>query len=265
MKLLDVSTKPFQNGIKSRTNHSITKIMTEHAIVKRGLIEILRKKGYTSCKSLTQRDYDHVSVEIQEGTGVSISSITIKRLLHGQFSRVPQIATLDAISKYLGFKGWQEFKLERQRQQEWLNEQPSIIAVELKPIATNRSNFLLISGVLALASGLAMLLVPSLIIRSMGISYASSEAALRGTSGLIIGFGLINFFARNFTEEHILKTIFISNIVAHLTAIVSNTWNIIDSSSATITILLVWTIHLFIVAGSVLYLFMPKGKQMDRR
>ncbi len=84
--------------------------MTEQEIVKKNLVEIFNKNGYADLNDLTQRDFDNISHAIEEKTGTLISGSTIKRLLHGRFSRLPQIATLDAISNYLGCKSWQEYK-----------------------------------------------------------------------------------------------------------------------------------------------------------
>ncbi|MBS1663654.1 MAG: hypothetical protein JST68_21605 [Bacteroidetes bacterium] len=46
---------------------------------------------------------------IESNTGVIISLSTIKRLLNGQFARIPQIATLNAIALSSGYKDWRDF------------------------------------------------------------------------------------------------------------------------------------------------------------
>jgi hypothetical protein len=84
--------------------------MTEHEIVKVSLAEIFNKNGYLELTQLTQRDFDHISEKIEVSTGILISGSTIKRLLNGKFSRLPQVATLNAVSKYLGYQNWQEYK-----------------------------------------------------------------------------------------------------------------------------------------------------------
>jgi hypothetical protein len=86
--------------------------MTEQEIVKNSLVEICNKLGYQT-ESMTQRNYEHLSQEIEDKTGILISISTIKRLLNGDFARLPQTATLNAISSYLGFKNWQEYKMNR--------------------------------------------------------------------------------------------------------------------------------------------------------
>ena len=48
---------------------------------------------------MTQRDYEHISAEIEKKSGIVISGITIKRLSNGAFSRSPQIATLNAFGQ----------------------------------------------------------------------------------------------------------------------------------------------------------------------
>src|SRR6201999_2181946 len=52
-----------------------------------------------------------LSDAIETKTGVLISVSTIKRLLQGQFARLPQIATLDALARFLDHASRQAFKL----------------------------------------------------------------------------------------------------------------------------------------------------------
>ena len=83
----------------------------EHDLVRECLTEIFRLNGYDDVSKLTQRDYEHISNAIETKTTILISVSTLKRLLHGEFTRIPQTATLNAISTYLGYKSWQDFKL----------------------------------------------------------------------------------------------------------------------------------------------------------
>jgi hypothetical protein len=84
--------------------------MTEQEIVKKSLVDICDKLGYVPM-TMTQRNYEHLSQEIEDKTGILISISTIKRLLNGDFARLPQTATLNAISTFLGYKNWQEYKM----------------------------------------------------------------------------------------------------------------------------------------------------------
>jgi hypothetical protein len=83
----------------------------EHDLVRECLTEIFRLNGYDDVSKLTQRDYEHISNAIETKTSILISVSTLKRLLHGEFTRIPQTATLNAISTYLNYKSWQDFKL----------------------------------------------------------------------------------------------------------------------------------------------------------
>src|SRR5688572_20441114 len=83
----------------------------EQALVRTCLLEIFRRNGYGDDALLTHRDFEHISHEIEAKTTTLISVSTLKRLLNGEFSRIPQTATLNAISNYLGFKNWQDYKL----------------------------------------------------------------------------------------------------------------------------------------------------------
>jgi hypothetical protein len=85
--------------------------MSDKELIKSCLWEVSRKSGFDDPASLRQRDLEHLSAEIERSTGILISVSTIKRLLNGQFNRLPQVATLNAISIYLGYDSWQDFKL----------------------------------------------------------------------------------------------------------------------------------------------------------
>jgi hypothetical protein len=91
-------------------------VRTERDWVKICMAELCRKAGFADCHNLVQRDLEFVSESIEAKTGVLISLSTIKRLLNGQFSRQPQVATLNAISVFLGYQNWQDFKQDKSRE-----------------------------------------------------------------------------------------------------------------------------------------------------
>ena len=74
------------------------------------LTEVFLRNGYAEPHSLSQRDYENVSQAIEAKTGILISISTLKRLLKGDFARLPQVATLNAISRYLGYPHWQDYR-----------------------------------------------------------------------------------------------------------------------------------------------------------
>lgn len=82
----------------------------EHYLVKTCLTELCNKAGFADPGQMVQRDQQFLCEHIQEKTGVLISLSTIKRLINGQFSHLPQIATLDAIAVAAGYQNWQDFK-----------------------------------------------------------------------------------------------------------------------------------------------------------
>jgi transcriptional regulator with XRE-family HTH domain len=84
--------------------------MDDKKVVQESLLEVFRLNGWSQLSSMTQRDFEHISIELQKKSGIVISGITIKRLANGSFSRMPQIATLNAIANYFDFKTWQEYK-----------------------------------------------------------------------------------------------------------------------------------------------------------
>ena len=86
------------------------KPVSDHALVAICMEEVCRRAGFLEQASLIQRDLQFLSDSIASKTGVLISLSTIKRLLNGQFARLPQVATLDALARFLDFSDWQHFK-----------------------------------------------------------------------------------------------------------------------------------------------------------
>src|SRR3984885_507579 len=84
--------------------------LSDHELVKICMAELCKRAGFPDAEKLVQRDLNFLSEWIESRTGVLISLSTIKRLLNGQFSRLPQIATLDAIAVTAGYQNWQDFK-----------------------------------------------------------------------------------------------------------------------------------------------------------
>jgi hypothetical protein len=87
--------------------------LTEREWVQRCMTELCQKAGFADCGNLVQRELEFICDSIETKTGVLISLSTMKRLFKGQFSRQPQVATLDAISIFLGYEHWQDFKLKK--------------------------------------------------------------------------------------------------------------------------------------------------------
>src|SRR3984885_13103691 len=84
--------------------------LSDHELVKICMAELCKRAGFPDAEKLVQRDLNFLSDSIESRTGVLISLSTIKRLLNGQFARLPQIATLDALARFLDFSDWQHFK-----------------------------------------------------------------------------------------------------------------------------------------------------------
>ncbi|HKZ38071.1 MAG TPA: hypothetical protein VJ184_10490 [Chryseolinea sp.] len=87
--------------------------MSDKELIEICLREVRNKSGYADSGSLRQRDFEHLSAEIEKRTGILISVSTIKRLLNGQFNQLPQAATLNAITTYIGYDSWQDFRIKK--------------------------------------------------------------------------------------------------------------------------------------------------------
>ena len=123
----------FKSG--SNTFKMEVKPISERELVKMAMEELCKKAGFLNSGDMVQRDLEFLAESIESKTGVLISISTIKRLINGEFSRQPQVATLNAIAVFLNYPNWQNYKLDTIRQPEIIspslkNEQGNITCAE---------------------------------------------------------------------------------------------------------------------------------------
>jgi hypothetical protein len=125
------------------------------------MAELCQRAGFPDAEKLVQRDLNFLSDWIESRTGVLISLSTIKRLLNGQFSRLPQVATLDALARCIGYQNWQAFRMDKAT--DAMPSGPTDTAMPATDVAARQptrsknpllfnARFLLISGILLLAA-----------------------------------------------------------------------------------------------------------------
>jgi len=90
--------------------------LADKELVRICLEEVSKKMGYADYHALSQREYEYLCDQIEEKTGILISLSTIKRIFGGKFERLPQTATLDALTLFIGYKGWQDFKMNKKQE-----------------------------------------------------------------------------------------------------------------------------------------------------
>ena len=61
--------------------------------------------------SLRQRDFEYLADNIEEHSGIKLSLSTLKRVWKKDYDQTPHPSTLDALVSILGYKSWQDFKL----------------------------------------------------------------------------------------------------------------------------------------------------------
>lgn len=72
-------------------------------------VETKLKRGDSA--EWTTYDFDRLSVEIQEATGVSLSVTTLKRLWGKlSYQHMPAMTTLNTIARFAGYDDWRDFK-----------------------------------------------------------------------------------------------------------------------------------------------------------
>lgn len=100
----------------------VVKTISEQELVKKSMEELCQKEGFPDPKAMVQRNLEFLAESIESKTGVLISLSTIKRLINGEFARLPQIATLNAIAVSLGYENWQGYKLNKTREPQIITE-----------------------------------------------------------------------------------------------------------------------------------------------
>ena len=63
--------------------------------------------------TLRQRDLEYLADSIEEKSGIKLSLSTLKRLWKKDYDQTPHPSTLQALVSLLGYKDWQEFKLQK--------------------------------------------------------------------------------------------------------------------------------------------------------
>ncbi len=160
-----------QNPFKSHSN-SKQNGLSDKELVKICLAEISRKSGYADAKALRQRDFEFLSNEIENSTGILISISTIKRLLNGQFNHLPQAATLNAITAYLGYGSWQEFRKIKQQEPGLSTTNGTVNGKRKKFRLSYRIFIPVIAGILFLLSASLVYLLKPQAIKEKDVSFS---------------------------------------------------------------------------------------------
>jgi hypothetical protein len=108
--------------------------MTDRQLIELGAQELAARHGFADWREMRQRDLEYCCERIEERSGILISLSTIKRIMNGQYNRLPQAATLNAISVYLGYADWPAFKAAKSAKvkgadTEVLRESPEVLPV----------------------------------------------------------------------------------------------------------------------------------------
>lgn len=86
-------------------------------------VELIKKLDWGPANKWHSSMFTELSQKVFESTGVRLSPSTLKRFF-GIINHkgTPSITTMDALSKYLGFENWRDFKLTKQNKLEGLRE-----------------------------------------------------------------------------------------------------------------------------------------------
>ncbi len=84
--------------------------MNDRQLIETAARQLATRHGFADAADMRQRDLEYCCTRIEESSGILISLSTVKRIINGQYNRLPQVATLNAIAVYLGYGDWQSFK-----------------------------------------------------------------------------------------------------------------------------------------------------------
>ncbi len=92
------------------------KTMQNDPSQEKGYIKIIIKKialdlQLGNPENWQQRDFENLSVQIEEKTGICLSVSTLKRISKNQFQNIPQKNTLNALAQLIDYKDWYDFKI----------------------------------------------------------------------------------------------------------------------------------------------------------
>ena len=98
----------------------------ERALIKKIILQISEVLQLNTPHQWQQRDFENVSIQIEEKTGINLSVSTLKRLCRNQFQNIPQKNTLNALAQFLGYKDWYDYKVSNTVKDEKVTEKPLV-------------------------------------------------------------------------------------------------------------------------------------------
>ena len=134
-------------------------MITDKDLVKLCLSELRQKMQYDDGYMPSQSDLEHLCFLLEEKSRIVISLSTLKRIFQGKFERLPQASTLDAITIFLGYTGWQGFKVAKTAAQEpALSKAPQLVTAPGKRSYFNRQrySFVILATLVILFAGFAL-------------------------------------------------------------------------------------------------------------
>ena len=161
-------------------------IENDHIALCKKLLE--EKFSFGNGHGYTQKDLEQLSSYIEEHTGYYISLSTLKRVWKGGYKTQPQLATLNALVQVLGYKNWQDFKLQHK-----------------KPIATEDKNPPRSKTPLYVAAGIVVVLVVVLAFSfgKSGTSNVKIDGPVTFTANKTVDKGVPNTFIFNYDLSHV--------------------------------------------------------------
>jgi hypothetical protein len=136
-------------------------LMTDHELVKTCMRRVLKKLGFDDADAIGQRSLEYLCDQVHDKTGVLLSLSTAKRLLNGQFNKLPQSATLNAIAQFLGYADWQQYKQQQQSISENIQQDllPGTKEETTVPFTTKKNYKRLSWIALVLIAGVTLMLI----------------------------------------------------------------------------------------------------------
>ena len=183
------------------------------------LQELAEKMGYRDPSRLSERDYKHLCSQVEKETGISLSLSTVKRIFNGHYKRLPQTYTLNALTQYIGYEDWQDFKAKHYQENPKGGETPQ--AIELPPERKRSGGKLM--EITAAVLGVALLCIIAFYILGNYTANWKGESARKKIK--VAG---VKFSARKSQEEGVPNSVIFNYNVDQVEAdsfMIQTSWN----------------------------------------
>jgi hypothetical protein len=185
--------------------------------------QIEAKLNRQAAQSWKQRDYEFLSELIFKETGTLLSLSTLKRLWRQNGDRTPHPGTLNALSKYLGYANWLDFRAQQCNTQTANSSAKDWVEEEI-PLHSRPASAGLVASTLRTPSVLRI----SLIVIAAGVIVFLAFRFSKRTAGAEASYDGVRFSSRKVVTSGLPNTVVFDYDIAAVTSdsvFIQQSWN----------------------------------------